>query len=445
MTEPTGVEARRRIERLLLSKTLRHAFHTVPGYQYLAEHIDHIHVASDLAVLPILEKASLLEAPELFRSSVLRSTFLQHTSGTAGRAIVLHRCQEEVDFRTHFRLALGSGGPQPIVISVGGDSGHGTPMPIGHSGPVFHLSPQDATWMDMAHEVVRVPWEFALCEPRDALIVGLEPALRFLTAVLVERGFDFSSSAVRCLCTTGDIVSAPRHAWFERTWGAPLVDRYSLSEVLGGAGPCIRCGWLHADPALVAEVVDPFDRTPITAGFGVLLVTSLFPFVQKQPLIRYWTGDVVEVGPPCAMGALSFRVEGRLSDCVLTPGTDEARLLLSPRRLLDVVEAQPWVALSKEPEPTRYLRDTSALGYPRMSVKSDVTEPRRIVVGIQPTWSPTLYPTHDRAVRSNLRDALMAALPSLRDEVAAGRWRLDIDTTLADNREWFRPGRVMDQ
>ena len=52
-----------------------------------------------------------------------------------------------------------------------------------------------------------------------------------------------------------------------------------------------------------------------TRDAGELLLTALAPFQVYQPLIRYRTGDVVEVGPPCPLlDEPGFRPIGRITD-----------------------------------------------------------------------------------------------------------------------------------
>ena len=100
-------------------------------------------------------------------------------------------------------------------------------------------------------------------------------------------------------------------------FGAQLYGWPGISEVAGSTcHECPGCGYFHARPIVVPEVVSPSAPGEIVhKGRGELLLTALAPFQAYQPLIRYRTGDVVEVGPACPLvDDLGFRPVGRLTD-----------------------------------------------------------------------------------------------------------------------------------
>jgi phenylacetate-coenzyme A ligase PaaK-like adenylate-forming protein len=77
------------------------------------------------------------------------------------------------------------------------------------------------------------------------------------------------------------------------TWGCPIIDRYRLAELFGGATQCLECGWWHFNPFLIPEVATE-SVAPMEEGVGLLLLTTLYPFQEAQPMVRYATGDLVE-------------------------------------------------------------------------------------------------------------------------------------------------------
>jgi hypothetical protein len=81
----------------------------------------------------------------------------------------------------------------------------------------------------------------------------------------------------------------------------------------------------------VPEVVHPHTLEPLRSGVGVLLLSGLYPFVQQMPLVRYFTGDLVEIvaGPESPAG-LQVRYRGRITRSLLDlSGPEPAPLLLS--------------------------------------------------------------------------------------------------------------------
>ena len=83
---------------------------------------------------------------------------------------------------------------------------------------------------------------------------------------------------------------------------------YSLTEFNGVALECPMVSHrYHFDASIFAEVLDPITHAPVSIGEeGLLALTSLHPFQQAQPFIRYAPGDVVRlVRPTCRCGAVA--------------------------------------------------------------------------------------------------------------------------------------------
>ncbi|MBL8915757.1 MAG: hypothetical protein JNM17_33975 [Archangium sp.] len=168
-------------------------------------------------------------------------------------------------------------------------------------------------------------------------------ALMPLTSWFLSRGVDAKRFGIREIGTTSFRLSPFWRALVEATWGARLRDNFSLSELPAPALECLKCGFHHWEPPpLYAEVIDPDSKKPLTrrGETGVLVVTTLAPFVTRMPLIRYWTGDLVTIGPRCdVVGETGFRPRGRLSQSVWKKGLRVASLDVS-----DFLEGRPEVA-----------------------------------------------------------------------------------------------------
>jgi len=132
--------------------------------------------------------------------------------------------------------------------------------------------------------------------------------------------------------------------------------------MLGAGVHCAICGFRLLEPTVIGEVVNPNTRRSVSTGVGVLLITNLYPFVQEQPFIRYWTGDLVRVGPPCVVDSLSFELEGRLSTCTLEYTDDSVDMLISGATVYDIVDDFPDVNSSRMFVDIEDISDHSALG-----------------------------------------------------------------------------------
>lgn len=429
---------------LLLPRTLAYAANNILGYRYLLPFVEKVKKVTDLPKLQILHKNHILERPDEFRNLNLGTTFLQHTSGTEGMTLILHRCAEEVEFRNRFEVESMNSEFESnlIVVSIGSDTFHGTPMPVARPHSTFHLSPTDNFWMNHVHEIVQRPWEFVPCKPAEAILSGLESDLRLVTAILLQRGFNFSSSVIRGLVTTGDAIPEHLHKWYETTWGTPLVNRYSLSEVLAGAQNCLKCGWMHCDPNIIGEVVDPVTHDPIDSGVGVLLLTTLYPFVQKQPFIRYWTGDLVEVGNGCHGAGPAFKLEGRLKDCIVDHSGESTQLVWSAKRMLDAVSEFPEITLSEGHDPSGILENAQAMGHPKVRFSNVEKGSNHFLLEFEPNYNPILHPDHDANICDRLYNALLSRHPVFASSVAHGQRELEVRSVNGSLPVRLRPGRV---
>lgn len=139
-----------------------------------------------------------------------------------------------------------------------------------------------------------------------------------LTGRLVDSGFDFGASPVEQITSHLQLLTRGARDYLERIWGRPLTDRYSLTEIVGGATSCPDCGGLHFDPWLVPELVEVTGPRLRDGGEGRLLLTSLYPFARMQPMIRYDTGDLFRVESSRCLHDFSWfplgRVERSLHD-----------------------------------------------------------------------------------------------------------------------------------
>lgn len=302
-----------------------------------------------------------------------------------------------------------------------------------HHG-VEHLAPRPH-WL-------RVPWSYSknafrlveslLSRPqpggqRVARLLINAGALMPLTAHLLERGVDARRFGVRGISTTGFRLSPHWRARVREAWGAPVFDNFSLSEIPSPALECPRCGFNHwLPPPVWPEVVDPVTRAPVRRGVGVLVLTTLWPFVQAMPLLRYWTGDLVEVGPACPeTGERGVRFRGREGQSVLGPDG----VLVAAQDVVDALEAEPLVA--RHPHPVEQLGLTRATDCG--AVKFELSGPpgRRgagdVTLRVELKFDPRAYPADAEALGQRVAHALLLASPPLRRRERARTGELVVD------------------
>ncbi len=146
----------------------------------------------------------------------------------------------------------------------------------------------------------------------------------------------------------------------EATWGMRARNaNYGVSDILSNfAAVCDAVEELHylGAGAMIAQLVDPATGADITIAEGVrgeLVGTSIGK--EAQPLVRYRTGDILEVTGTgtCACGrtGFRFRVVGRADDMLVVRGVNVfpsgiARVL---NALVPEVTGEFQIALASSP------------------------------------------------------------------------------------------------
>ena len=85
---------------------------------------------------------------------------------------------------------------------------------------------------------------------------------------------------------------------------------------------------------------------PAAEDWGELALTTLYPYAQAMPLIRYRTGDCLYLDHSCPSGEPGLGFLGRAGECVFETDEDGNSLLLfAPSPLLNIVDRISDIAL----------------------------------------------------------------------------------------------------
>jgi hypothetical protein len=381
----------------LLSQTLQWAAREVPFY---ARRLKRVRRLEDVPFLTkdeaVQHQAALLArgAPKAFTGVV--------SSGTTARARPLRVPRTEAELEAAEALAQPPKGR--LVLEV---------RAVHHG--LSHLAPRP-DWL-------RVPWTYSANAFRlvEDLLGRPQPDGRRVTDLLInagalmplcvalkQKGVDPRSFGLRAISTTSFRLSPHWKQHVERTWRAPVWDNYSLSEIPTPALECPDCGFNHwLSPPVVAEVVDVRTKQPLRRGVGVLVLTTLYPFVQAMPLLRYWTGDLVELGSRCrSAGAQGIRFRGRLGQSLVS-GSD---VLVAAQDAIDCLEAEPLVARHLHPVETLGLIPESGCGGVKLELDWVRAQPR---VRVELAFDPKAFPQDAEGIGQRLAKHLLQASPAL--------------------------------
>ena len=150
-------------------------------------------------------------------------------------------------------------------------------------------------------------------------------------------------SNIKNVYSFADYLSPRWKTFIESSFNAKVYDSYGLSEIRGSI--CFRCEHCHAfhmEPFIIPEILATQNDQDISVGeCGELTLTSLYPFSQLQPLIRYRTGDIVKRIENCPVANdITFLPVGRKK---LSLFDDKDKLLIPSFLLYEVIDNQVFV------------------------------------------------------------------------------------------------------
>ena len=133
-----------------------------------------------------------------------------------------------------------------------------------------------------------------------------------------EHGVDPARDLKLRICTiAGEMRSDALRQRMEEFWGGLAVrEIYGGAEIPFIAADCEAGAGMHLNPDFIVELLHPETREPVEWGEpGVVVATELERVAE--PMIRYWTGDIVAGLDP---GAVCVRADHAEDGSCARPG-----------------------------------------------------------------------------------------------------------------------------
>jgi len=316
------------LQRRELDRLVARARAQVPFYRDLPPPADHPDPAEairrTLAGIPPLEKSSYRDRAREFLADDVPPSRLRRarTSGTTGTALPLwHTANDLADeyavvWRLRRRCGVDLGDPH---LSFNGQS----IVPFSQTQPpfwrrnawagqilfsIYHMTPAHLRcYVDAIH---RAPARY---------VQGYPSAIHLAARALLEAGRPVPKGRLEAVFTSSESLLAFQRETIEAGFGAPVRDRYGVSEFCVSMVGC-ESNRLHVDMEFGIVEVDVEEETEDWVR-GPLLVTG---FAQEAtPRFRYRIGDVgtrSKHACPCGRpGDVFLDVDGRIEDYVATP------------------------------------------------------------------------------------------------------------------------------
>ncbi|WP_186131920.1 hypothetical protein [Burkholderia gladioli] len=245
----------------------------------------------------------------------------------------------------------------------------------------------------------------------NSIVGSVNNVLQF-TAYLEHLGISSDQFSIESVACSGSYLSDNSARKISNYWGIEPTNFFSLSEFRGVAYICPKCGALQFTSNIIPFAINLTNDAPLERGYGRLCVTEVLPFGLCQPLIKYLSGDLVEVidDPCCELHRGNIRRVGRISDCVFHPD-DSASVLLTSQDLYEAVDIKEVL---REEVWLNYVDELPSkfFGQPLARAFSERNNGLRVVVEINVDAGNKLD------VCQKVYDRLMQRSATLRSEVA---------------------------
>lgn len=391
----------------------------------------------DLHRAPIVTKKMLRAAGNTCLAFKLgtRISHIQHTSGTTGEPFLIYRSAQEAAFIDAFFTRLAERrddtrtGALPIALQLQ-PGYHGTSTSIPASLFPIEAMLSDVAKLDLVMTLLRKRFEIPGATDRIEALMGGDREICAVTAVAAERGPDFGpSTGVRFVTLSGNIVSTYWRDHIAETWNATVIDKFSMSEVFGGATYCPACGGYHFDAHVIPELVSIDTHEQLESGVGLLLLSALNPFVQLQPMIRYLTGDLFRLDPTGCV-APRYEVRGRIEDALID-GPGPGSILLDGVMVREILDRRPEV-VREDVFPIIRSAVVRSAGFPRAQGRTRSADGRPLYELLVEVDHDAVNDTRRRVLRDEIEADFLKISDALRDRVEKDGCRFRVTLVPAD-------------
>ena len=444
--DPIQIATLNALQKFLFHKTVAHACATTDFYRNHPAYAQWRPVPddspADVSSLPILTRQDVVKEHKRFLANDVHLHGISHTSGSTGLPLNVYRSHEEVKFIFAYYSSLFTTlckgiQERPLVLSFPNNY-HGVPLPMPGVGLTFMGGVTDDTLIKDAVRVLETEYDLPGYAKRISIVSGLHHHVLLFTSYLLEQGMDTRKFRLAGVNITGGYSSKLDRDFLQNAWGAFVYDRFTLTEAVGGASRCMKCDKFHLDQQLFGEVIDLDTLEPVKEGVGQLVLTTLYPFVQMQPMIRYSPGDLVRrVESDCTNG-LTFEFLGKAKNCISLFESGRREWLIFSAALNEVLSTCPDVNAYDWFANVRAAQDPTIGSLPRVAV---VTEERgqvlAITIKVELRYGPHRYADRLQQL-STLITSHLFAVPStsLKQKVEEGR--------VTFNVAFFGPGALKD-
>lgn len=407
-----------------LNETIERAARLSPYYrEVFAGHNTSVGSLEDFRRIPVLTRHTLVQRTYdmLIEGAVPITVSL--SGGTTGardgvyRSVLTFRDEEESRARRAvLDASYGSLSPRPLFMHLV-NLGHGYDTSAALEG-AFQMALERQFHFQAILSVLRHSFSFPGFTPRVRGVAGALRLLKALTLLCQRSGIEGGEFEIELLSSSSNHLTSRWRALLSEYWEADVDETYGLSEVPGlHASRCVACAHFHFAPHAMVEILALDGQESVETGVGRVVATSLYPLASIQPIIRYDTGDAIDVLGHCeSSGTFGFEFVGRVADVLTVPGSVGRIVLVSPLVVNDVLDGDPRVATQQFAFAEALgLRD--GVGYQKWELRMD-GEHHLLQLAVE--IGPSVADDQRVAAERDLWHRVMSAAPRLAEAVEAG-------------------------
>jgi len=295
---------------------------------------------------------------------------------------------------------------------------------------VFHGLPSE-----QPENVFRAPWmyqvnfpELAFTALEDALVYsqgsidlvrGSVSALLTLALIAVDRGLNLAKYQTK-IVSTNSYELTPRVKTILQQVYQPrvILNSYSLTEMPGSASKCPFCKAFHfGEPPIYIEYFSPYDAMlklePTAGAIARLVLTTLYPFVQRTPLLRFDTGDLVRIHSFCEeQSRWGFVPVGRAASSIFVPCDDGMQPIVLSGEFYSIVDSIPEIKRHPHPIEVLGILPGNRLGMPQSQL---FWREQTLIIQLAVN-----EPAHHAAIQKQILDGLCATHPLFKKKLQDG-------------------------
>jgi len=312
--------ALRELQLRKLRRLVEHARRNSPYYQAIGlPSPEHLRSLADLERLPLLDRDALRDAAWQMRwRKPAGRTLACHTHGTTDDAFVFFwdRNRQAWDkanrTRAHAWHGLYSGEPELHVWPLD--------PPKSAAGRLRQRLRElrDELFNEMQIDSLgafreHLPMTWQAWRRFDPACVTAYPSV---LAELIDQGRSVGcrlpSGRLRRIFLTGEVTFDWQRTLIERSLGAPTSQDYGMQEAGALAYECPHGRWHVSAESVIIEILRD-GRSAAPGEYGEIVVTGLESFAM--PIIRYCTGDIVQVPEPTPTASCGPVGRGPVPEC----------------------------------------------------------------------------------------------------------------------------------